>query len=199
MFRSSYTSVLLHWDLGYVKYKERAIQETFDKVVQKPWVLPTFTRSSTSAIIEIFDLQTKRSMIQITLDDLWPHTCWGHMGYDSTQGSLCPNPIKIHQSRCCDSYTHTQENEFSVRVITQMSKCTLGEINSSAVFKTSHVQISKNLIILKYTFFCQSLALECDTSCVENCVRNGSDRKPETGKTCSIKLALLKTPIGASL
>ena len=31
------------------------------------------------------------------LDDLWPHICWGLM-CDSTQGSLCPNPMKIHQS-----------------------------------------------------------------------------------------------------
>ena len=30
------------------------------------------------------------------LDDLWPHICWGHMG-DSTQGSLCPSPMKIHE------------------------------------------------------------------------------------------------------
>ena len=30
-------------------------------------------------------------------DDLWPHICWGHM-CDSTQGSLCPSPMKIHQS-----------------------------------------------------------------------------------------------------
>ena len=31
------------------------------------------------------------------LDDLWPHICCGHM-CDSTQGSLCPSPMKIHQS-----------------------------------------------------------------------------------------------------
>ena len=31
------------------------------------------------------------------LDDLWPHICWSHM-CDSTQGSLCPSPMKIHQS-----------------------------------------------------------------------------------------------------
>ena len=34
------------------------------------------------------------------LDDLWPHICWGHM-CDSTQGSFCPSPIKIHQSKVC--------------------------------------------------------------------------------------------------
>ena len=31
------------------------------------------------------------------LDDLWPYICWGLM-CDSTQGSLCPSPMKIHQS-----------------------------------------------------------------------------------------------------
>ena len=31
------------------------------------------------------------------LDDLWPHICWGHM-CDSTQRSLCPSQMKIHQS-----------------------------------------------------------------------------------------------------
>ena len=31
------------------------------------------------------------------LDDLWPHICWGHM-CDSTQESLCPSPMKLHQS-----------------------------------------------------------------------------------------------------
>ena len=30
------------------------------------------------------------------LDDLWHHICWGHM-CDSTQGSLCPSPMEIHQ------------------------------------------------------------------------------------------------------
>ena len=31
------------------------------------------------------------------LDDHWPQVCRGHM-CDSTQGSLCPSPMKIHQS-----------------------------------------------------------------------------------------------------
>ena len=32
----------------------------------------------------------------LTLDDLWPHICWGHM-CDPTQGSLCPSSMGIHQ------------------------------------------------------------------------------------------------------
>ena len=31
------------------------------------------------------------------LDDLWTHICWG-LKCNSTQGSLCLNPMKIHQS-----------------------------------------------------------------------------------------------------
>ena len=31
------------------------------------------------------------------LNELWPHICWGLM-CDSTQESLCPSPMKIHQS-----------------------------------------------------------------------------------------------------
>ena len=31
------------------------------------------------------------------VDDLWPQDCWGHM-CDTTQGSLCPSSMKIHQS-----------------------------------------------------------------------------------------------------
>ena len=34
---------------------------------------------------------------QWPVDDLWPRICWGLM-CDSTQGSLCPSPMKIHQS-----------------------------------------------------------------------------------------------------
>ena len=30
------------------------------------------------------------------IDDLWPHICWSHM-CNSTQGSLCPSPMGIHQ------------------------------------------------------------------------------------------------------
>ena len=30
------------------------------------------------------------------LDDLWLQVCWGHM-CDSTQGSLCPSPMGIHE------------------------------------------------------------------------------------------------------
>ena len=32
----------------------------------------------------------------LTLDDLWPHICWGHV-CDSTQGSLSPSFMEMHQ------------------------------------------------------------------------------------------------------
>ena len=37
------------------------------------------------------------------LDDLWPHVCWRHM-CDSTQGSLCPSPMGIHQCWYSDQF-----------------------------------------------------------------------------------------------
>ena len=65
-------------------------------------------RSHTFAIIVILDLKIQSMWIHWPffpktwtkghwpLDDLWPHVCWGHM-CDSTQGSLCPSPMTIHQ------------------------------------------------------------------------------------------------------
>ena len=70
------------------------------------------SRSHTYAIIVILDLKIHQSMWihgpffpktwtkgHWPLDDLWPHVCWGHM-CDSTQGSLCPSPMGIHQCIC---------------------------------------------------------------------------------------------------
>ena len=67
------------------------------------------SRSHTYAIIVILDLKIHQSMWiywpffpktwtkgHWPLDDLWPHVCWGHM-CDSTQRSLCPSPMGIHQ------------------------------------------------------------------------------------------------------
>ena len=92
------------------------------------------SQSHTFAIIVILDLKIHRSMWipwpffpktwtrgHWPLDDLWPHVCWGHM-CDSTQGSLCPSPMTIHQ--CMDTvinfakyhiHTHTYyvQNEWS--------------------------------------------------------------------------------------
>ena len=82
-----------------------------------PWTTRRFSnhvscllsRSHTFAIIVILDLKIHQRMWihwlffpktwtkgHWPLDDLWPHVCWGHM-CDSTQGSLCPSPMTIHQ------------------------------------------------------------------------------------------------------
>ena len=67
------------------------------------------SQSHTFAITVILDLKIHQSMWihwpffpktwtkgHWPLDDLWPHVFWGHM-CDSTQGSLCPSPMTIHQ------------------------------------------------------------------------------------------------------
>ena len=77
-------------------------------------------RSHTFAIIVILDLKIHQSMWihwpffpktwtkgHWSLDDLWPHVCWGHM-CDSTQGSLCPSPMTIH--RCMWIQRSTLQN-----------------------------------------------------------------------------------------
>ena len=43
------------------------------------------------------DTQKKKKNLNqrsLTPDDLWSQVCWGHL-CDSTQGSVCPNPMKI--------------------------------------------------------------------------------------------------------
>ena len=92
------------------------------------------SRSHTYAIIVILDLKLHQSMWihwpffpktwtkgHWPLDYLWPHVCWGHM-CDSTQGSLCPSPMGIHQCMWIQwsilqitTYIHTYyvQNEWS--------------------------------------------------------------------------------------
>ena len=60
-----------------------AITVTLDLKIQSMWMhWPFFPKTWTKG--------------HWPLDDLWPHVCWGHM-CDSTQGSLCPSPMTIHQ------------------------------------------------------------------------------------------------------
>ena len=71
------------------------------------------SQSHTFAIIVILDLKINQSMWihwpffpktwtkgHWPLNDLWPHVCWGHV-CDSTQGSLCPSPMTMHQCYVC--------------------------------------------------------------------------------------------------
>ena len=63
-------------------------------MVLKPRVSPEHTSKYVDTVTGFAKTWTKG---QWPLDDLWPHICWGLM-CDSTQGSLCPSPMKIHQS-----------------------------------------------------------------------------------------------------
>ena len=65
------------------------------------WLYPRITVSksheNTSKYVDTVTLFAKTwTKGHWPLDDLWPHICWGHM-CDSTQGSLCPSPMGIHQ------------------------------------------------------------------------------------------------------
>ena len=80
-----------------------------NKAVLEPRVLPAFAITyfcnhcnirfeNTSKYVDTLTLFPKTwTKGHWPLDDLWPHVCWGHM-CDSTQGSLCPSPMTIHQS-----------------------------------------------------------------------------------------------------
>ena len=65
-----------------------------EQVVLEPRVLPEHTWKYVDTVIVFAKTWTKGHW---SVDDLWPHICWGLM-CDSTQGSLCPSSMKIHQS-----------------------------------------------------------------------------------------------------
>ena len=63
-----------------------------------PRIIVSKSHENTSKYVDTVTLFSKTwTKGHWPLDDLWPHICWGHM-CDSTQGSLCPSPMKIHQS-----------------------------------------------------------------------------------------------------
>ena len=63
-----------------------------------PRIIVSKSHENTSKYVDTVTLLAKTwTKGQWPLDDLWPHICWGLM-CDSTQGSLCPSPMKIHQS-----------------------------------------------------------------------------------------------------
>ena len=62
-----------------------------------PRIIVSKSHENTSKYVDTVNLLAKTwSKGHWPLDDLWPHICWGHM-CDSTQGSLCPSPMGIHQ------------------------------------------------------------------------------------------------------
>ena len=81
---------------------------TLDKAVLEPRVSPAFAITYFCNHCNIRFENTSKYVDTLTffpktwtkghwpLDDLWPHVSWGHM-CDSTQGSLCPSPMTVHQ------------------------------------------------------------------------------------------------------
>ena len=69
-------------------------QNDWKQVVLEPQVSPEHTWKYVDTVTVFAKTWTKGHW---PLDDLWPHICWGLM-CDSTQGSLCPSPMEIHQN-----------------------------------------------------------------------------------------------------
>ena len=62
-----------------------------------PRIIVSKSHENTSEYVDTVTLFSKTwTKGHWSLDDLWPHICWGHM-CDFTQGSLCPSPVGIHQ------------------------------------------------------------------------------------------------------
>ena len=63
-----------------------------------PRIIVSKSHENTSKYVDTLTLFVKKTWTKghWPLDDLWPHICWGHT-CDSTQGSLCPSPMGIHQ------------------------------------------------------------------------------------------------------
>ena len=63
-----------------------------------PRIIVSKSHENTSKYVDTVTFFAKKTWTKghWFLDDLWPHICWGHM-CDSTQGSLCPSPMRIHR------------------------------------------------------------------------------------------------------
>ena len=62
-----------------------------------PRIIVSKSHENTSKYVDTVNLFAKTwTKGHWPLDDLWPHVSWGHM-CDSTQGSLCPSPMTVHQ------------------------------------------------------------------------------------------------------
>ena len=91
------------------KKRKKKKRKKKNKAVLKQRVSPAFAITFFCIHCNILDLKIHQSMWihwpfflktwtkgHWPLDNLWPHVCWRHM-CDSTQGSLCPSPMTIHQ------------------------------------------------------------------------------------------------------
>ena len=76
-------------------FDPKSVEVTCVTLPEDHWVQVSRKYIKVCGIVTLFSKNLNQR--SLTLDDLWPHVCWGHM-CDSTQGSLCPSPMKIHQS-----------------------------------------------------------------------------------------------------
>ena len=91
------------------------------------------------------------------LGDLWSHICWGHR-CDSTQGSLCPSPMGIHQcmwiqwsilQRLPHTYTYYVQNQCSHSLF-------LNYVQASSLF-LKYVQARQKRLLLCHWEWTKSL------------------------------------------
>ena len=90
--------VQVPWTKGHWPLDDFWPQVCWGHVWLYPRIIVTKSHENTSKYVDIVILLSKIwTKGHWPLDDLWPQVCWGYM-CDSTQGSLCPSPMKIHQS-----------------------------------------------------------------------------------------------------
>ena len=76
-------------------YPEKLIKlNIYNKAVLEPRVSPAF---AITYFCKHCNIRFDPIPVKVICANLWPHFCWGHM-CDSTQVSLCPSPMQIHQS-----------------------------------------------------------------------------------------------------
>ena len=99
-------SMWIQWPFFAINLKQRSLTPRWpltphllrSHVWLYPRIIVSKSHENTSKYVDTVTLFAKTwTKGHWPLDDLWPHICWGLM-CDSTQGSLCPGPMKIHQS-----------------------------------------------------------------------------------------------------
>ena len=156
-----------------------------------PRIIVSKSHENTSKYVYTVTLMSKTwTKGHWSLDDLWPHVCWGHM-CDFTQGSLYPSPMGIHQCMWTQ-WSILQNTTYYIHI--HLAKLIPMRFLKPAVCKYPTTVNNSEIYILLPKPCPWMWHLMCG-----NRVRDGSDRKPKTGKTRSLKLALFKNPIGAAL
>ena len=86
-------SMTLRWPLAPTSVEITCVTRPKGHCIQVPWKYVKVCGYSG----DLFFFSKTWTTGHWPLDDLWPQVCWGYM-CDSTQGSLCPSPMKIQQS-----------------------------------------------------------------------------------------------------